>query len=181
MISPLGTSSSSSKGLVGLLLASLASAASSSPDTSRYGSFESPGTTVRPRFRYWLPDATVDLEYLSRDLKDVSALGAGGVQLQPIVMSGSTMSPMPAGADWGDGNMGTPKFHEAFRVALEAHRDNNMTLDFSIGPHQGQGVPAHRDDEGLQWDLVSTSLVESPSCAATDRCASSLELLLCTV
>lgn len=158
IFSPLA--SSSSNGFVGLLLASgAAAAAASSPDSSKYGTFDSPGTAVRPRFRYWLPDATVDLDYLRQDLRDVSALGAGGVQFQPIVMSGTMMSPMPPGADWGEGNVGTPKFHEAFRVALEAHQENNMTLDFSLGPHQGQGVPAHRDDEGLQWDLVSIGLL----------------------
>jgi len=26
-------------------------------------------------------------------------------------------------------------------------------MDFAMGPNQGQGVPAHEDDDGLMWDL----------------------------
>lgn len=31
-------------------------------------------------------------------------------------------------------------------------------MDFAMGPNQGQGVPAHPDDDGLQWDLFAYNI-----------------------
>lgn len=32
--------------------------------------------------------------------------------------------------------------------------DNNLIMDFAMGPNQGTGVPANVDSDGLMWDLV---------------------------
>lgn len=40
-----------------------------------------------------------------------------------------------------------------FDTLIKAHKDNDLIMDFAMGPNQGQGVPAHEDDEGLMWDL----------------------------
>jgi hypothetical protein len=40
-----------------------------------------------------------------------------------------------------------------FETALKAHHDNDMIMDIPAGPNQGQGVPAHGNEEGLLWDL----------------------------
>lgn len=40
-----------------------------------------------------------------------------------------------------------------FDTIIKAHRDNGLIMDFAMGPNQGQGVPAHEDDEGLMWDI----------------------------
>jgi hypothetical protein len=61
---------------------------------------------------------------------------------------------MPPGANWDKYNFGTPAFQALFKAALEAHDENGLYMDFAIGPNQGQGVPAHVTDDGLQWDLV---------------------------
>lgn len=66
------------------------------------------------------------------------------------------MHPEPAGADWAKANFGTPEFSAIFRAALEAHSETGLKMDFAMGPNQGQGVPASTQDEGLQWDLVTT-------------------------
>jgi hypothetical protein len=57
--------------------------------------------------------------------------------------------------------LGTPAFNNIFRAALMAHRDNGMTMDFAMGPNQGQGVPAFPNNTGLQWDLVSDLIRKS--------------------
>jgi hypothetical protein len=46
-----------------------------------YGTFENPSVYVRPRFRYWVPDASVNLTQVQADVADVGRVGAGGVEL----------------------------------------------------------------------------------------------------
>ncbi|KAL4894986.1 hypothetical protein BDV59DRAFT_200244 [Aspergillus ambiguus] len=118
-----------------------------------YGTFESPGARVRPRFRYWLPDASVDPTTVQRNIKDAGAIGAGGVEFLPYYNYGTEVP----GADWSTYAFGTPAFVKLFRAALQAHKDAGLVMDFALGPSQGQGVPASTDDEGLQWDLYATS------------------------
>lgn len=122
---------------------------------NRGNTFDNPPATSRPIFRYWLPDASVDPELVAQDIASAGQIGAGGFELVPFYNYGGEMGKYPAGADWAKYGFGTPAFHNLFRRALQAHRDNGMVMDFAIGPNQGQGVPAEPDDEGLQWDLVS--------------------------
>lgn len=119
-----------------------------------YGTFEQPSSLVRPRFRYWLPDSSVDLDVLKADIASAGSIGAGGVELLPFFQYGGRIGAMPPGADWSVSSFGTPQFETVFRAALEAHHEHGMVMDFAIGPNQGQGVPARADDQGLQWDLV---------------------------
>ena len=46
-----------------------------------YGSFQNPSNHVRPRFRYWVPDASVDPQIVNQDIIDAAARGVGGVEL----------------------------------------------------------------------------------------------------
>ncbi len=124
------------------------------PDTRPYGTFQAPASRARPRFRYWLPDASVDPEIIKADIRDAGAHGAGGVEFLPFFNYGGSRG-APPGTDWSTYNFGTPPFHALFRAALEAHQENDLLMDFALGPNQGQGVPAAADDEGIQWDLVS--------------------------
>lgn len=128
-----------------------------------YGSFESPSSRVRPRFRYWLPDAGVNATIVQEDIKSAGAIGAGGVELVPYYNYGESAP----GADWSKYGFGTPAFVDIFGAALRAHKDAGMVMDFSIGPAAGQGLPASVDDEGLQWDLVCSRLTAC-SMAYTD-------------
>ena len=41
--------------------------------------FQAPSTNVRPRFRYWLPDASVNSSQVADDIRDAGRVGAGGV------------------------------------------------------------------------------------------------------
>ena len=120
---------------------------------SDYGSFEKPGANVRARFRYWMPDSSVDPAVVKADIHASAALGAGGVELLPFYNYGGGIA--PPGVNWSTYGFGTPAFLQLFRAALEAHRETGTKMDFALGPNQGQGVPAASDDEGLQWDLVS--------------------------
>lgn len=120
-----------------------------------YGTFESPSARVRPRFRYWLPDASVDPTTVKENIQSAGAVGAGGVEFLPFYNYGGEMDGTPPGADWSTYGFGTEAFKEMFLTALKAHKDAGLVMDFPLGPNQGQGVPAEFDDQGLQWDLVS--------------------------
>lgn len=122
------------------------------------GSFANPGANVRPRFRYWLPDASVDAHTVAADIAAAGSIGAGGIELVPFFEYGGELGSMPAGADWASYNFGTVHFRNIFAAALTAHEENGLVMDFALGPNQGQGVPASPDNPGLQWDLVRSSL-----------------------
>lgn len=120
------------------------------------GTFSRPASRVRPRFRYWLPDASVDAEVIAKDVASAASIGAGGIEFLPFFEYGGDIGRMPAGADWSTYNFGTPDFVKLFERVLEAHDRDGLVMDFALGPNQGQGVPASPDDEGLQWDMVCT-------------------------
>lgn len=46
-----------------------------------YGTFENPSSYVRPRFRYWIPDASVDLKVVADDFRKAKEIGMGGLEL----------------------------------------------------------------------------------------------------
>jgi hypothetical protein len=46
-----------------------------------YGTFQNPSANVRPRFRYWVNDASMNLSIVTEDIKQMGQLGAGGLEL----------------------------------------------------------------------------------------------------
>ncbi|KAE8152210.1 hypothetical protein BDV25DRAFT_75389 [Aspergillus avenaceus] len=125
-----------------------------------YGTFQSPAARVRPRFRYWLPDASADPDVVQKDVKDAGLHGAGGVEFLPYFDYGESI---PPGADWATYGFGSSAFVNIFKTALQTHNEWGLVMDFSLGPSQGQGVPASVDDEGLQWDLSTRSAAVPPN------------------
>lgn len=57
-----------------------------------YGSFQNPSNRVRPRFRYWVPDASVDLDTVKSDIIAASSVGAGGVELLGYYFYGAAIA-----------------------------------------------------------------------------------------
>lgn len=124
-----------------------------------FGTFKNPASVVRPRFRYWLPDSSVDIQTVADDIASSGAIGAGGVEFLTFFEYGGQIGSMPPGADWSTYGFGTPPFRKVFKAALEAHKLHGLKMDFALGPNQGQGIPAEPNSEGLQWDLVCSLLV----------------------
>ncbi|KAH6985202.1 hypothetical protein EDB80DRAFT_869204 [Ilyonectria destructans] len=91
------------------------------------------------------------------DIGRAADIGAGGAEFIPFYQYGGDAGGVPPGADWTKYGYATRPFLELFRQALEVHKSRGLIMDFSLGPNQGQGVPAESDDEGLQWDLVPFS------------------------
>lgn len=44
------------------------------------GTFQNPSVHVRPKFRYWIPDASVDPAIVAKDIKAAGMVGAAGVE-----------------------------------------------------------------------------------------------------
>ncbi|KAJ5605313.1 secreted protein [Penicillium lagena] len=116
------------------------------------GTFQNPSANVRPRFRYWVPDASVDLSYVADDIEGAAAAGAGGIELLGYYLYGAnpgTFVPV----DWSTYGWGTPAWKKLFDAVIQTTIEHNLIMDFAMGPNQGQGVPAHEGDDGLLWDL----------------------------
>jgi hypothetical protein len=122
------------------------------------GTFENPSKHVRPKFRYWIPDASVDPDVVASDVKAAKEVGCGGLELLGYYLYGGppangdgrgTYAPV----DWAKYGFGGEAWHTVFQAFVQAHKDNDLIMDFAMGPNQGTGVPATRDDEGLMWDL----------------------------
>lgn len=54
-----------------------------------YGTFANPSVYVRPRLRYWPPDASVNLTQVAEDIRQAGAVGAGGVELLGYYLYGN--------------------------------------------------------------------------------------------
>ena len=123
-----------------------------------YGTFRDPSVHVRPRFRYWIPDASVDLSVVADDFSLTNNAGMGGLELLGYYLYGDYPSVIaeggPTPVDWTKYGWGTQAWKDLMTVALKATRDNGMIMDFSNGPNQGAGVPAKPDDDGLMWELI---------------------------
>ncbi|KAL4926579.1 uncharacterized protein BDV17DRAFT_299664 [Aspergillus undulatus] len=117
------------------------------------GTFSNPAANVRPRFRYWLPDGSVDGDVVALDVASVAEVGGGGMEFLPFFEYGGMLNPNPP-VNRSTYGFGTPPFVDLFKTALEAHSQHGLVMDFSLGPNQVQGVPAEPDNEGLQWDLI---------------------------
>lgn len=54
------------------------------------GTFQNPSPRARPRFRYWVPYASVELDAIRRDISEAAKIGAGGVELVGYYNYGNT-------------------------------------------------------------------------------------------
>jgi hypothetical protein len=81
-----------------------------------YGTFQAPSANVRPRFRYWLPDASVSSDQVADDIRDAGRVGAGGVELLGYYLYGNvqfwTGNYSPLQSDWTVYHFGSPAWSE---------------------------------------------------------------------
>ena len=139
-----------------------------------YGTFQDPSSNVRPRFRYWPNDASVNLSQVADDVKNAGLAGAGGVELLGYYLYGDTgyggddVSPLQS--DWTVYGWGLPSWSKSdhswkpptdhnieqlLDTVLSTAEEEGLLIDLALGPNQGAGVPAPYDSDGLLWDLSS--------------------------
>ncbi|KAH8707659.1 hypothetical protein GQ44DRAFT_691187 [Phaeosphaeriaceae sp. PMI808] len=115
--------------------------------------FKDPPIQYRPKFRYWLPDASVTHSSVQDDIRQIAAVGAGGLEFLPFYNYGLG----PAVTDWSIYGFGTDAFNKLFRAALNASAALNLAFDFAFGGNQGAGVPSIVETSGLAKQLVIVS------------------------
>ncbi|KAF2994986.1 hypothetical protein E8E13_003871 [Curvularia kusanoi] len=138
--------------------------------------FRDPSIEFRPKFRYWLPDASVQSELVVRDIHEAKAIGAGGLEFLPFYaygagdesykrnMATNPNQPFvePNFPDWDIYGFGTPTYVGLFKDALIAAKDAGILLDLPVGANQGQGVPAVPGTAGLAMQLLMGHVTISP-------------------
>ena len=148
-----------------------------------YGTFQNPSSNVRPRFRYWVNDASVNLSVVTEDVKAIGKAGAGGLELLGYYLYGDLSTfggqlASPLQSDWTIFGYGSPAWSEfclsshfsieranvltrqtenLVDTVLTAAKEHDLLVDFAIGPNQGAGVPAPYNDDGLLWDLAGSN------------------------
>ncbi|KAE8454643.1 hypothetical protein EG329_000266 [Mollisiaceae sp. DMI_Dod_QoI] len=136
----------------------LVNAAGNGTREQSLGTFEDPSVHTRPKFRYWIPDASVSHSVVARDVQAAAAAGAGGLECLGFYLYGGPPTNGGAGVaapvSWAKYGFGTDEWNSLFKSMVQATKDNNLILDFAMGPNQGNGVPASIDSDGLMWDLV---------------------------
>lgn len=87
------------------------------------GTFQNPSVNVRPRFRYWVPDASVDHATLAEDVKAAGNVGAGGVEVLGYYLYGGT--PQGTGTfapdNWAVYGWGTPAWRTLILCIYTIH------------------------------------------------------------
>lgn len=78
-----------------------------------YGSFQNPSSNVRPRFRYWVNDASMNLSVVAEDVKAMGKAGAGGLELLGYYLYGDSSNldgqlQCPLQTDWTIFGFGSP-------------------------------------------------------------------------
>lgn len=118
-----------------------------------YGAFQAPSVHVRPRFRDWIPDASVSLEEVTADVAHMKSVGMGGLELLRYHLYGNYPFATSIPTDWTLYGWGTDAWKKLQVAVFQAVKDNGMIFDFALGPNQGAGVPADENDPGVMWDL----------------------------
>lgn len=83
-----------------------------------FGTFKDPSSNARPRYRLWVPDASVDVSRLSQDIVDVATVGGGGVEVLGYYLYDSAPGDF-APVDWAVYGWGTPAWSKSKAFVLE--------------------------------------------------------------
>jgi hypothetical protein len=104
-----------------------------------YGNFPNPSVYVKLRFRYWFPDASVDLEEVAADIARAKAVGMGGMELLGYYLYGNFPTGVaeggPTPTDWTKYSWGTKAWKALQDAVLQATKDNGLIIDLSQGPN----------------------------------------------
>ncbi|KAJ6028025.1 secreted protein [Penicillium herquei] len=133
-----------------------------------YGTFQNPSSNARPRFRYWVNDASMNLSSVADDMRSIGNAGGGGIELLGYYLYGDSASygggnSAPLQTDWSVYYFGSTPWDEMVNTILEAAQENDLIIDLANGPNQGAGVPAPYNDDGLLWDLAGYNSTFSSS------------------
>ncbi|XVQ08432.1 glycosyl hydrolase [Spirillospora sp. CA-255316] len=106
------------------------------------GRFARPAAAVRPKFRWWWPDAHVTPAEIRREIDQIADAGFGGAEIVAVhhsIRDKSVLDPVHHG--WG-----TPAWNAGVEAALDQARRRGITVDLTIGPAWPAAVPTITPD-----------------------------------
>ncbi|KAF7359301.1 Secreted protein [Mycena sanguinolenta] len=120
------------------------------------GSFASPNTGVK--WRYWIEDASASPDIVQSDIAEIARVGSAGFELLSYQSyGGEADNTGNILLDPTDFAFGSDLFVNITSTVVSAAKENGLTVDFSMGPDQGAGVPVFPssvDMEGMNTELV---------------------------
>ncbi|WP_394436012.1 glycosyl hydrolase [Streptomyces sp. SGAir0957] len=99
-----------------------------------------PASAVRPKFRWWWPDALVDTGEIAREIRQIAAAGFGGVEIAAVTHSMDTQ------LDTVRHGWGTEAWRSAVEAALREAKKQDVVVDLTIGPAWPAAVPSITPD-----------------------------------
>jgi hypothetical protein len=115
-----------------------ATAGTPASPTLTTATFATPPMSVKPMYRWWMPLAYTDDDELRRELRDIAAGGAGGVEVSPFVVPGAGNQTNAFLARYG---WGTPSWAHKMAVITDEAADLGLTVDQNLGPAYPPTVP----------------------------------------
>jgi hypothetical protein len=106
------------------------------------GTFADPPTSVRPKYRWWMPLAYTEDDELVDELQQMKDAGAGGAEVAAFSVDGKGNNTNPFLETYG---WGTPRWAEKVATMLSAAQQRDLSLDLTIGPRWPATVPTVDD------------------------------------
>ncbi|NGO74570.1 alpha-L-rhamnosidase [Streptomyces sp. YC504] len=100
-----------------------------------------PASSVRPKFRWWWPDALVDTAEIAREIRAIAEGGFGGVEIAAVTHS------MTEQLDTVRYGWGTAAWRAAIEAALREAKKRDVEVDLTIGPAWPAAVPSITPDD----------------------------------
>lgn len=91
------------------------------------GTFQNPSAIVRPRFRYWANDGSLDPKVVAEDVRSAGKMGAGGIELLGYYLYGDSQNfngelASPLQADWTSVGFGSPAWSKSVHLSIFLNR-----------------------------------------------------------
>ena len=104
---------------------------------------------MRPKIRYWLPAAAIDLQDLTQEIENLYKRGFGGVEVV-------TLSALPEEILNGEDAWGTDNWYRVLKSISATTEKLGMSLDFANGPMWPISMPTiqNADDSGALYELT---------------------------
>ncbi|PSM42728.1 alpha-L-rhamnosidase [Streptomyces dioscori] len=104
--------------------------------------FAEPGRAVRPKFRWWWPDALVQPDEIRREIDQIADAGFGGAEIAAVHHSVSDTSSL----DTARHGWGTAAWVAGVEAALSQAARRGLTVDLTVGPSWPAAVPGITPD-----------------------------------
>lgn len=104
---------------------------------------------MRPKIRYWLPAAAVDIQDLTQEIENLYKRGFGGIEVV-------TLSALPEEILAGEDSWGKDSWYLVMESIATATKRLGMSLDIANGPMWPISMPSiqNADDAGALYELT---------------------------